>query len=122
MYSSVTRIEAKLFYVLTLCSFLVIYVHGAESTYPYTFKSKKCMVKYGFINLNDSAFIHGFVFEKSKKEVAVHNINIMIPEYRIGTVTQPDGGFRLYLPTRKGNVSFAKTNYDSFKIGFNLDE
>lgn len=71
---------------------------------------------YSFIQKSDSLFIEGTVKDRQDKPVA--DMNVLIPEHRVGTVTNSAGEFSLYLPRlfRKGVILFDKTSFSRFDM------
>lgn len=81
------------------------------------FTKGKCVLQYAFMNKNDSSFIYGQVKER-RTERAVIGINIILMGFPIGTVSDSDGNFQLFLPVRQGTLFFEKTGFTSFEFPF----
>lgn len=105
--------------LLWCCSFSFLFTQ--QEQYQYSFKSQHCIVGYQFEEYNDSTFMYGKVVDKRTKK-GVLNMNIMLLEFRIGTVTDLNGNFRIFLPIQKGSVVFVKTAFDKFSIVFKNEE
>lgn len=81
-----------------------------------TFEKNKCRVSYDFVLRNDSTFMVGII--KDKNNVPVSDINIMINEFRIGTVANQVGEFELFLPKNQGIILFDKTSFTRFTMAY----
>jgi hypothetical protein len=57
---------------------------------------------------------------KNKNNKPVSDINIMISEFRIGTVADQFGEFELSLPKNQGTILFDKTNFTRFTRAYRV--
>ncbi len=88
-----------------------------QDKYNYNFKSKKSLLIYAYSYKNDSLFFHGQLKEKSTGS-PIYNMNIFVKNFRIGTVPDLEGRFKIFLPEKKGIMIFDKTAYERFEFSF----
>lgn len=70
---------------------------------------------------NDSSFMYGHLKEK-KTNAPILNINILVKDFRIGTVSNREGNFRLFLPRKEGTIIFDKTGYTYFEFSYKYNK
>ena len=101
--------------LLLLCSSSL----SAQTYEPYLheYKKGKSILRYSYIQRNDSSFIVGQLKDR-KTGASVPNINILIKEFRIGTVPDLEGNFVLFLPRPEGTIVFDKTGYTYFQFPY----
>lgn len=85
--------------------------------YMHEYKSGKSILTYSYIQRNDSTFMYGHLKDK-KTDAPILNINIVVKDFRIGTVTDLVGDFTLFLPGREGTIIFDKTGYTYFEFPY----
>ena len=95
----------------------------ADKTFMHEYKKGRSILLYSYIQKNDSAFIYGRVKEKGT-DTPILNINILVKDFRIGTVHNTYGNFMLFLPSKKGTIIFDKTGsvYFEFPFEFKKDD
>lgn len=109
-------------YLRILCIVLLFSLNlvcFAQQHYQLKYKSGKCILMYSFYSLNDSIFIYGQLSEKKTND-PINNMNIIVKGFRIGTVPNPQGEFRLFLPQRDGVLSFDKEGFDRFDFPYEI--
>lgn len=91
----------------------------AAQTEPYMheYKSGKSILRHSYVQRNDSTFMYGHLKDK-KTNAPILNINILVKDFRIGTVTDLDGNFTLFLPRQEGTIIFDKTGYIYFQFPY----
>jgi len=93
----------------------------SENPLIYKYKSKMCSLSYTYIIQNDSVFIYGQLHE-NKTNNPVININILLQDFRIGTVPNLNGEFQLFLPRQEGVILFDKTGFTKFEFPFKYNK
>ena len=109
------RLQSIIIVLFLVCSSTSL-AQKNESDMQY-FTKGKCELHYAFMNRNDSSFIYGHVKER-RTDRAVIGINIIVMGFPIGTVSDSDGNFRLFLPVRQGTLLFDKTGFTRFEFPF----
>lgn len=72
---------------------------------------------YSYVQRNDSIFISGHLKDK-KSNAPVSDMNVVVKDFRIGTVSDRDGNFRLFLPRLEGTLVFGKTGFAYFEFPY----
>ena len=85
--------------------------------YTNIFKSSKTVLNYKIVDRNDSTFMMGELIERNSRQ-PIMNMNIELVGYRIGTVPDIGGKFRLWLPQKDGVVRFIKDRFDEFEVPY----
>lgn len=85
------------------------------------YKKGKSILLYSYFQRNDSIFMYGHLKEK-KTNAPVLNINIVVRDFRIGTVPDLNGNFVLFLPRQEGTIIFDKTGYTYFELAYKYKE
>ena len=111
-------IRPILFFILFIFCSQIIFAQG-DKPYTHTYKSKKAFVNYSFRISNDSLFCVGTVLDKSSKSSI--NINIYLQGTQIGTVSNLQGIFKIYLPREEGKLIFDKIGEFKFEMDFTVD-
>jgi hypothetical protein len=93
------------------------------SPFMHEYKSGKSILMYSYLQRNDSSFIYGHLKEK-KTDVPILNVNIQVKDFRIGTVPDLDGNFKLFLPGKEGILVFNKPGdvYFEFPYKYRKDD
>ena len=78
---------------------------------------------YSYVQRNDSIFISGYLKDR-KLTAPVSDMNVVVKDFMIGTVSDRDGNFSLFLPRQEGTLVFDKTGfaYFEFPYRFNRDD
>lgn len=106
----------QLFFIIIALSASVDLPAQVNDSYVYEFKSGKSVLRYSYIQKNDSCFIYGHLEEKAHQPII--DINITVKDFRVGTVPDRSGNFRLFLPATKGTIVFDKTGYTYFEFPY----
>ena len=109
-------------YIRILSIVLLVFLNlecFAQQHYQLKYRCDKCVLTYSFYSINDSTFIYGRLSEKKTND-PVTDINILLKGFRIGTVSNLQGEFRLFLPVKEGVLSFDKTGFDKFDLPYKV--
>lgn len=85
--------------------------------YMHEYKNGKSILLYSYIQRNDSSFMYGHLKEK-KRNASILNVNILVKDFRIGTVPDLDGNFTLFLPRQDGTIIFDKAGDTYFEFPY----
>lgn len=92
-----------------------------EKPLNYKYKSKMSLLSYTYLIQNDSVFIYGQLQEKNTNNPVI-NINIVLQDFRIGTVPNLNGEFQLFLPRKEGVILFDKAGFTKFEFPFKYNK
>jgi hypothetical protein len=106
----------QLFFIIALTGSVDLSAQVNDS-HVYEFKRGKSVLLYSYMQKNDSCFIYGHLKER-KAHRPILNVNITVKDFRIGTVPDRAGNFRLFLPATKGIIVFDKTGYTYFEFPY----
>lgn len=81
------------------------------------YKKGKSIMLYSYIQRNDSSFLYGHLKER-KSNAPIQNINLVVKDFRIGTVSNLDGNFTLFLPRQEGTIIFDNTGDTYFEFPY----
>lgn len=81
------------------------------------YKKGKVILMYSYVQRNDSIFISGYL-EDRRTNSPVSGMNVVVKDFRIGTVSDRDGDFRLFLPRQEGTLVFDKTGFAYFQFPY----
>lgn len=100
--------------MFSLWSFSLV---AQTESYMHEYKSGKSILTYSYIQRNDSTFMYGHLKDR-KTGAPILNINILVKDFRIGTVTDLGGDFTLFLPRQEGTIIFDKAGYIFFEFPY----
>lgn len=107
--------------IKSICLLSVFLLSLSSPDYSYKFTSKKALVFYDYKLEDDKAFMIGELIDRKTREY-ITNINITVDGYRIGTVTDINGLFKIQLPQASGNLIFFYTSENQFKVPFSFQK
>lgn len=87
----------------------------ADGPYLHEYKKGKSILMYSYVQRNDSIFISGYLEDK-KSNAPVSDMNVVVKDFRLGTVSDRDGNFRLFLPRLEGTLVFDKAGFSYFEF------
>lgn len=116
---TVSNALMKSFLIPVLVSFAPCNLAAAQTSEPllHEYMKGKSILLYSYAQRHDSTFLIGRLKERRSGQ-PVSNINILVKEFRVGTVPDSLGNFSIFLPVKQGVITFDKPGYGYFEFPF----